>query len=160
MESNPYQAPMTPSDQITQTPEVHKKPSTAYRVGEVFYCEPDFESPNVFFKTGVPVPETVATSKLWNKSTCFSLYFDRGYKKQLSNKQLSRVIFVFFIAILSIYLAMIFSSVLFIIPVIIIFLFTLKPAKVKSIQITALADGFFAIKGGHSGFLKSFSDRS
>ena len=155
MESNPYQAPATPSDQISSN---SKRPSelvNAYRVGNEFYCEPDFDAPRMCLKTGARMPEGSKKSPIWCHAERLEVYFDTYYLRALNRKQQFKIILVI-LSISTVVLATLLTSILLIIPAIALFFIGLFFSREKSLILKKQPNGFIQILGTHPDFPQAF----
>jgi len=157
MESNPYQPPATPSDQISSDSKRSSELVNAYRVGNEFYCEPDFDAPRVCLKTGAVILEGTKKSPLWCHAERLEVYLDRQYLRSLNRKQQVKIIMAI-LSISSVVLAVLKCDSLFIVPAVALFFFGLIVSKERSISLKKHSNGFIQILGAHPDFLRHFPD--
>ena len=162
--TNPYATPVTPSNDMAtkarrESGQTVFHNSTAYRKGYTFYCEPDFESPLVCFKSAKSVDASCEKMLVMEGSTGLELYFSPQYLNELKWENLVKLLAVSALALFSAILAWMIDSPLAILPGVILLPLTIKYRNTKGIKVNLRPDGFLEITGAHPRFLKLFPDK-
>ncbi len=164
MSANPYAAPQTPSDQIWVEKKIKLErkgirfpDSTAYRVGDAFYCESDFDSPLICFKTGVELEPTTEKTPVIGKTASIDLHIALHHLYDLKIEYRLKLFAVIAIALTSILLAS--QSIIYPIVMFSLALYVLLKGVNNGIKLSTEPDGYLKIKGGHPDFLKLFPER-
>lgn len=166
-ELNPYSAPKTPSDAITNL----SSPSNddkAYRIGSSFFCKPDFQAPPVCFRSGEKVKPNIRKRILGVDGKFIELYFSPSYLKSVKSKErktvfsiLGRVLLIVFVCgcFLPTAWSIMISLLLFLVTVTLVTRRIGQDSKIKMYTRLDL-DEFIEVTGAHPEFLKMFSERT
>ena len=131
--------------------------STAYRIGDIFYCEADFEFPLYCFKTGIEIEPSCKMVTVISKTASLDLYISPHHLYDLKIEYGLKLFAVFAIAATTILLAS--HSIIYPIVMFALALYILLKGVTNGIKVSAEPDGYIKVKGGQLDFLKLFPER-
>lgn len=150
---NPYTAPSTPSDEMSNKPNPSEEgifitDTGAYRVGSSLFCTADFISPPICLQSGLDVRFALEKTTLSAGSISISIYLTQ----QLKNRFNWDIIYMLFIALAFTALRAYFMLGI-IIPALV---YGFKIPKNHRIKAREQADGFIEVLNVHPDFLSYF----
>jgi hypothetical protein len=160
VENNPYTSPSTPSNEILSHIKFTELDDTsAYRIGDLFYCEAGFISPPVCFITGNLEKTNIERCPLSVATADITLYLTQQRRNKLNWEcvPLGQILSVAILAVMFIASFYKLFYLLILIPPAIYYGF--KIPKNFGIKTQYSQTGYIEINGAHKDFLRHFEDR-
>lgn len=154
---NPYAAPSTPSDEISNQPNLAEKGiyvtgTEAFRMGESLFCTPDFNPPPICLRSGTTVKSELEKTTLFTGSSSISIYLTQQQRSKINWDTIPMFFLIVGCMVIHLYFIL-----LIIIPVVV---YACKIPKNYGIKVQHQADGFIEVLNAHPDFLSYFPTKN
>lgn len=162
---NPYAAPSTPSDEISNKPNLAEKgiyvtDTEAFRMGGSLFCTPDFNPPPICLRSGIAVKSELEKTALFVGSSSISIYLTQQQRSKINWDTVPTGQILTILMLLLIVGCMIIHAYFILLIIIPVVIYGCKFPKNHGIKVQWQADGFIEVLNAHPDFLSYFPTKS